>query len=137
MLRLACVLSGRGVALAGALLFSTGQAVHAVCGGTLFALGAAGVGLQGWHAVKRLGAKTRGRFQSCPFLSRGRQKDRAIGKMAAPRIRCGIARRRRQTIRQLTKLFGKNPQASRRHKCRWMPRAGWPWRLLARGRVRR
>ena len=54
LLRLACVLSGLGVALAGALLFSTGHAAQAVCGGTLFALGAAGVGLQGWHAVKRL-----------------------------------------------------------------------------------
>jgi hypothetical protein len=54
LLHLACVLSGLGVCLAGALLFSTGHAAHAVCGGTLFALGAAGVGLQGWHAVKRL-----------------------------------------------------------------------------------
>jgi hypothetical protein len=54
LLHLACVLSGRGVALAGALLFSTGQAAHAVCGGTPFALGAAGVGLQNWHALKRL-----------------------------------------------------------------------------------
>ena len=33
---------------------ATGHAAHAACGGTLFALGAAGVGLQGWHAVKRL-----------------------------------------------------------------------------------
>src|SRR5262249_23246515 len=40
LLRLACVLSGLGVALAGALLFSTGHAAHAVCGGALlFALG--------------------------------------------------------------------------------------------------
>jgi hypothetical protein len=54
LLRLACVLSGLGVALARALLFSTGHAAHAACGGILFALGAAGVGLQGWHAVKRL-----------------------------------------------------------------------------------
>src|SRR6516164_6188099 len=53
-LHLACVLPSRGVALAGALLFSTGHAAHAVCGGTLFARGAAGVGVQGWHAVRRL-----------------------------------------------------------------------------------
>jgi hypothetical protein len=39
---------------AGALLFSNGPEAHVVCGGALFALGAAGVGLQGWHAVKRL-----------------------------------------------------------------------------------
>ena len=42
------------MALAGALRFATGHAAHAVCGGTLFALGAAGAGLQGWHALKRL-----------------------------------------------------------------------------------
>jgi hypothetical protein len=54
LLHPACGLSGLGVALAGALLFATGHAAHAVCGGTLFAPGAAGVGLQGWHAVKRL-----------------------------------------------------------------------------------
>jgi hypothetical protein len=54
LLHLACVLSGLGVSLTGALLFSTGHAAHAVCGGALFALGAAGVGLQGRHAVKRL-----------------------------------------------------------------------------------
>ena len=54
LLHLAFVLSGLGVALAGALLFSTGHAAHAVCGSILFALGAAGVGLQGWHAVKGL-----------------------------------------------------------------------------------
>jgi hypothetical protein len=48
------VLSWLGVALAGALWFSTGHAAHAVCGGLLGALGAAGVGLQGWHAAKRL-----------------------------------------------------------------------------------
>jgi hypothetical protein len=56
LLNLACVVTGLGVCLAGALLFSTGYTAHAVCGGTLFALGAAGVGLQGWHAVKRLRA---------------------------------------------------------------------------------
>jgi hypothetical protein len=53
LLHLACMLSGLEVALAGALLFATGHAAHAVCGGTLFALGAAGFGVQGWHAVKR------------------------------------------------------------------------------------
>jgi hypothetical protein len=42
------------VALAGALLASTGHAAHAAFGGLCFALGAAGVGLQGWHTVKRL-----------------------------------------------------------------------------------
>jgi hypothetical protein len=54
LLHLACVLSCLGVALAGALLASTGHAAHVACGGILFALGAVGVGLQGWHAVKRL-----------------------------------------------------------------------------------
>jgi hypothetical protein len=47
------VLSGLGVALAGALLFSTGPAAHAACDGARFALGAAGVGRQGWYAAKR------------------------------------------------------------------------------------
>jgi hypothetical protein len=57
LLHLACVLSGLGVSVAGALLCSTGHAASAVCGGALlFALGAVGVGLQGWHAVKRLQA---------------------------------------------------------------------------------
>ena len=37
LLHLACVLSGLGVALAGALLASTGHAAHAVCGGALLA----------------------------------------------------------------------------------------------------
>ena len=50
----ACVLSGLGVALVGALLHSAGHSAHAVGGGAHIALGAAGVGLQGWHAVKRL-----------------------------------------------------------------------------------
>ena len=54
LLPLACVPSGLGVVLAGALWFSSGHLAHAVCGGTLFALGAAGVGLQDWHALKRL-----------------------------------------------------------------------------------
>jgi len=46
LLHLACVFSGLGAALAGALLFTTGHAAHAVAGGILFALGAAGVALQ-------------------------------------------------------------------------------------------
>jgi hypothetical protein len=54
LLHLACVLSGLGVALAGTLLSSTGHAAHVVCGALLFALGAVGVGLQGWHAAKQL-----------------------------------------------------------------------------------
>jgi hypothetical protein len=54
LLHLACVLSSRGVALPAALLCSAGHAAYAVGGGTRFALGAAGVGLHGWHAVKRL-----------------------------------------------------------------------------------
>ena len=54
LLHLACVVGGQGVCLAGALLFSTGHAAHVVCGSIRFALGAAGAGLQGWHAVKRL-----------------------------------------------------------------------------------
>jgi hypothetical protein len=65
LLRLACVLSGLGVSLPGALWFSTGHAAHAVCGGTLFALGAAGVGLQGWHAVRRLRSWTNRALCSC------------------------------------------------------------------------
>jgi hypothetical protein len=40
--------------LAGAMLLFPGRAKHVVCGGILFAMGAAGIGLQGWHAVKRL-----------------------------------------------------------------------------------
>jgi hypothetical protein len=58
LLNLVCVVTGLGVCLAGALLASSGHAAHAVCGGPLFALGAAGVGLQGWHAVKRLRVET-------------------------------------------------------------------------------
>ena len=54
LLHLACVLSGLGVALAGALLASSGHAAHVVSGGIFFALGAAGIGLQSWLAVKRL-----------------------------------------------------------------------------------
>ena len=54
LLHLACVLSGLGVCLAGALLLASGHAARVVAGCTLFALGAAGVGLQGWHAGKRL-----------------------------------------------------------------------------------
>jgi hypothetical protein len=54
LLHLACVVTGLGVCLAGALLASSGHAAHVISGGTLFALGAAGVGLQGWHAAKRL-----------------------------------------------------------------------------------
>jgi hypothetical protein len=44
LLHLACVVSGLGVCLAGALLFSTGHAAHAVAGGLFFAMGALGVG---------------------------------------------------------------------------------------------
>jgi len=54
LLHLACVLPSRGVALPAALLFSAGHAAHAACGALLFALGAAGVGLEGWHVVTRL-----------------------------------------------------------------------------------
>ena len=54
LLHLGCVACGLDVCLAGALLASTGHAAHAVCGCILLALGAAGVGLQGWHAAKRL-----------------------------------------------------------------------------------
>ena len=43
-----------GVALAGTLLFSSGHAAHVVAGGILFAMGAVGVGLQYWYAVKEL-----------------------------------------------------------------------------------
>jgi hypothetical protein len=43
LLHLACVASGLGVALVGALLFSTGNAALAVGSGQLFALGAAGL----------------------------------------------------------------------------------------------
>jgi hypothetical protein len=54
LLHPACVLSGLGLCLAGALLFSSGQPAHGVAGGLLFASGAAGIGVQGWHAVNRL-----------------------------------------------------------------------------------
>jgi hypothetical protein len=54
MLRsLVCLLSGLGMCLTGALLSSSGQPAHGVAGALLFALGAAGVGLQGWHAVRQ------------------------------------------------------------------------------------
>jgi len=63
------------MALAGALRFATGHAAHAVCGGTLFALGAVGVGLQGWHAVKRL-RKGEWQEESCQSaVSRSRRTD--------------------------------------------------------------
>jgi hypothetical protein len=45
------VITGLWVALNGVLLFEAGDAV---VGGTLSALGAAGVGLQGWRAVNWL-----------------------------------------------------------------------------------
>ena len=54
LLHLACVVTGLGVCLAGALLFSTGHATHVISGGLLFASGAAGIWVQGWHAAKRL-----------------------------------------------------------------------------------
>ena len=54
LLHLACVVAGLRVCLAGALFFSTGHAAHVFAGCVFFAMGAVGVGLQGWHAVKRL-----------------------------------------------------------------------------------
>jgi hypothetical protein len=60
LLHLACVVSGLGVALAGALFFSTGHPAHVVVGCIFFAMGTAGVGLQGWHAVKRLRGRGQG-----------------------------------------------------------------------------
>ena len=55
MLRnLVCLLSGLGISLAGALFFSTGHAAHVAAGCIFFAMGALGVGWQGWEAVKRL-----------------------------------------------------------------------------------
>jgi hypothetical protein len=54
LLHLACVLSGLGVCLAGALLLSSGHAAHVAAGCVFFAMGALGVGWQGWEAVKRL-----------------------------------------------------------------------------------
>ena len=53
LLHLACVVTGLGVCLAGALMASTGHTAHVVAGGILFAMGAVGVGWQGWEAVKR------------------------------------------------------------------------------------
>jgi hypothetical protein len=57
--RLVCVLSGLGKCLVGALWFSTGQAAHAAFGALLFAAGASGVGLEGWHAIRRLRTRDR------------------------------------------------------------------------------
>jgi hypothetical protein len=54
LLHLACRVAGLGVCLAGAVLASSGHAAHVVSGGLLFTLGAAGGGVQGRHAVKRL-----------------------------------------------------------------------------------
>ena len=54
LLNLVCVGLNLAVCLAGALLFSDGHAKLVLIGGLMFALGTAGVGLQGWHAVKRL-----------------------------------------------------------------------------------
>jgi hypothetical protein len=55
MLRyLVCLVAGVGMCLVGALWFSTGHPAHVAAGCVFFAMGAAGVGLQGWHAVKRL-----------------------------------------------------------------------------------
>jgi hypothetical protein len=48
------VLSGLAVALAGALFFSTGHPAHVVASCLFFALGALGVGWQGWEAIRRL-----------------------------------------------------------------------------------
>jgi len=42
--------------MTGALCFATGHPAHAAFGGRCFAAGAAGVGVAGWHAVKRLRA---------------------------------------------------------------------------------
>jgi len=53
-LNLVCLVAGLGMCLAGALFFSTGHPAHAVAGGLFFAMGALGVGWQGWKAVKRL-----------------------------------------------------------------------------------
>jgi hypothetical protein len=79
LLHLARVLSGLGVALAGALWFSTGHPAHAVCGGTLFAMGTFGIGWQGWEAVKRLRGgeveKETGRRVSYAKPSMGLQPD--------------------------------------------------------------
>src|SRR5262249_54954412 len=66
LLHLACVVTGLGVCLAGALMASTGPTAPVAPGGMLFALGAAVVGWQGWHAVKRV----RGGRQECNRVSR-------------------------------------------------------------------
>src|SRR5262249_47278768 len=65
---LACVVAGLGVYLAEALLCSSSHATHVVSGGALFALGAAGVGLQGWHAVERLRAGVKGQMPLPPTV---------------------------------------------------------------------
>jgi hypothetical protein len=66
-----CVVTGLGVALAGALLFSNGHTAHVVSGGILFALRAAGVGLQGWHAVKELRGAVNSERRKVSVLSDG------------------------------------------------------------------
>jgi hypothetical protein len=77
LLHWACVLSGLRVALAGALWFSTGSPAHAVAGGLFFALGSAGIGLQGWHAVKRLWGRCEGGVPDAEVLpGSGGRKER-------------------------------------------------------------
>jgi len=67
LLHLACVVAGLGVSLTGALVFSSGHAAHVISGGALFfALGAADVEVQGWHAAKRLRAGIKGQFLNLP-----------------------------------------------------------------------
>ena len=68
LLHLACVVAGLGVYPAGALLCSSGHAAHVISGGALFALGAAGVGVQGRHAAKRLRAGVKGQMPLPPTV---------------------------------------------------------------------
>jgi hypothetical protein len=87
LLHLAGVVTGLGVCLAGALWWASGEAAHVILGALLFAAGAAGVGLQGWYAVKGLdGGATEGagrmtlqaiaaRVERLDELSRGLAKE--------------------------------------------------------------
>src|SRR5262249_38936553 len=79
LLHLACVLSGLGVCLSGALLTSTGHAAHAVGGVTLVPLGAVGVGLEGWHPVKPAAGRRRDEMKTPPGPSGDGYGRRGLG----------------------------------------------------------
>jgi hypothetical protein len=77
------------VAQTRALPFATGHAAHAASAGTLFARGAAGVGVQGWHAVKRLRAGVG--ISKVRYLEQQREAD-SEERYACARLRSWLGR---------------------------------------------